>query len=121
MTDEDSYSDYMGTTSAPVAVQITASTPLPIQERPTRQWTCGQVQCREESITQLAGGHPSRVRLVLTNIGDQEVILAPDQPTCTGTSGYPLAAGATLELNTRHPIYALGATVVAFIAEHLDG
>lgn len=120
--EEDSYADYMGTTAAPVAVQIAASTPLPIQERPTRQWTCGQVQCRDETITQLAGGHPSRVRLVLTNLSqDQAVILAPDMPTCTPTSGYPLAAGQTIEMTTRHPIYALGAAAVAFVAEHLDG
>lgn len=125
---EHSYADYMETApapeSAPVAVTVIGSTPLPIQDRPTRKWSTGQIHCGPELAQQLAGGHPSRVRLTVKNLTATPVYLAPDQHSCTPTSGYPLAEGERVEFTTRHPVYALGeaaGALVAVIAEHLDG
>ncbi|MEV6478043.1 hypothetical protein [Streptomyces sp. NPDC051657] len=126
--DEDTYADYMGTApmspSAPVAVRVLADQPLPVEQRATRQWTCGQVQVRTGTIGQLATGNPSRVRLVVKNIGTTTIMVAPDNPTCSPTSAFPLLPGEREEWTTRHPVYAMSVdadSVVAILAEHLDG
>ncbi|MFK0150402.1 hypothetical protein ACIQUZ_35525 [Streptomyces griseus] len=126
--DEDTYADYMGTTpngpTDPVAVRVLADHPLPVEPRATRQWTCGQVQVRTATIGQLATANPSRVRLVLKNIGTSTVMVAPNNPSCSPTSAFPLLPGEREEWTTRHPIYAMSVDTdgaVAFVAEHLDG
>ncbi|MBT2400644.1 hypothetical protein [Streptomyces sp. ISL-100] len=122
---DESYADYMETAHGePVAVEIKASTPIPIKERPTRVWSSGQVELGPERPQQIGSAHPSRVRLRVKNLNAAVVYLAPNPETCTPTSSYPLDTKETVEFTTRHPVYALGADFgakVSVIAEHLDG
>ncbi|MGW4205016.1 hypothetical protein [Streptomyces sp. NPDC004726] len=124
--DDDSYADYMETASVPVAVEITASAPLPVEDRPTRAWTQGQVDLSTTRPQQVAGAHPSRVRLRLkaNTTSPALVYVAYSPETATPSSGYPLEAGEALEMTTRHPVYAIASVdgaKIAFVAEHLDG
>lgn len=124
---DETYADYMGTARPdPVDVIVRASTPIPIEDRPTRAWNPGQVTVPADRVVQLAPANPARVPLKLkaisTNTG--AVWIGSDPSNTTATNGYPMDPGEKVELTTRHAVYALAATagnVVAVIAQHLDG
>jgi hypothetical protein len=103
-----------------------ASHPLPIEDRPTRRWTCGQVTPSTTDAELLIGAVPSRVRVTIKNLWESEVYIAPSREECNVNTSYLLYTGQHITMTTRHPIYVKaggtpGNARVTWLAEHLDG
>lgn len=123
---DETYDEYMGTTPDPVAVHVTATVPVPVEDRPTRAWHPGQVILNPDVPQQIASAHPARVRLVVKALaGNAGTVYIGSEPSgMAPTYAYPLEPGDREVLTTRHAVYATAATAgdtVAVIAEHLDG
>jgi hypothetical protein len=112
----------------PKAVEIWAEHPIPVQQRPTREWTAGQVVLNAgDQPVRVLGYNPQRVRLELrTNGGPGSVYINSQQHTATATAGLQIinAGGERVELHSCREVWAStttqGATLY-WLAEHLDG
>lgn len=126
MTDRQDYTeDTTGTTphaGAPVDVRIVDA--VLVQEFPARSWAPGQTPVAADPV-QIAPPHHARVSLRITNTGAQPVWLGPAQSNCTQSGGYPLAALASIVMETRAAIWAVAApgqpSTVATLAQFKDG
>lgn len=115
--------------AAPVDVRVVES--VRVQDFPARSWQPTQTTVTGASVQQLAGEHHARTHLLVRNTGAQVVYLAPQLTTATPSSGFPLAAGQQLTLDTTAAVYAVCAldvdgitplsSTVATLAQFKDG
>lgn len=130
-TDEAEYTEGMTGDSpaptppeeAPIPVAITHA--IRVHDVAPRTIITGQ--CVGDGITPtlIVAGNGQRSRLLIRNVGDgdglgNDAYLMSDPYGSQGTA-YPLPVDATLELFARDSLYMLGATTVAYLAEHTDG
>lgn len=105
---------------APVDVRIVDA--VRVQEFPSRSWSPAQLNVGTAPV-QIAAPHHARTQLRVTNTGTTTVYLGPAQSNCTVTSGYPLAPGEALTLETRAAVWAIcaDAGTLATLAQFKDG
>ena len=109
MTDRADYiEDVTNTTPhvpAPVDVRVVES--VRVQEYPARSWQPTQTTVSGAGFQQIAGAHHARVHLLIRNCSGATVFLAPQLTSATPSSGFPLAAGQQLTLDTTAAVYAV--------------
>lgn len=101
---------------------VTHDGPLPTTPHPARSFTTGQFPVTT-APARIAPHNVARRSLTLTNTGAATAYLAPSEGECTSGFGFPLAAGASLTLDTSHDVWAVcgTSTTVAVLAQLEDG
>lgn len=102
----------------PVPVVVTE--PVRVITRQSRNWTTQTVTADASTPVRIAPRHPGRTSLILTNTGATVAYIAPDLSSCTTTAGFPIAAAASLTLETADEVWLIGGTL-ATLAQHVDG
>jgi hypothetical protein len=104
---EDDYVHFEESPKGPDPVPVYIVADATSQGTVVHDWRTLWAAVNATSPTRIAGQHANRTKITIRNSGDVPIYISHELSTANSMSGFPLAAGASIDISTSRAVYGI--------------